>query len=940
MDELFRFVAMRPAKPADPDSAVQSRASADLIGVIADAATISERVRALAKWPVNGQLADYHFGGPMARFGTWAMANLLTADAANEQLHELTGSDAKKLSATKAFAADIASLDDTLLVLKYRSSGGSANSSDLQTARYGYDLVEQLAAEREPTLRHLLVPGARAPSPPPRPDPAPPPSPSDSASRRLSQVVAARAALRGAIRQGLGPLEAPAEPRQAADAAGAQPAPARATRGRAEAPSTSGAVAGGTPWHISEAAAQSMPRGAAATITGLAGDLRGTPAPILSARLADIEGDLRRTLALQDFAPQQTLFSVGSNLYGYLSPSQLAPGYGPLPVPAPVTIGQPGNLRPVGVGDLMIVRMNVKRYEGGEVGHIENVLRTEKLERDTRRLDRTEETVTTEVTTDKEEERDTQSTDRFSLKRETDSTVKTDAQVKAGLTVDAKYGPTVEIKADLQGSYQHQTEDVTKQSTEYSKDVVSRSVEKLSTKIRQLQTTITLQEFEERFSHGFDNTAPGGANVSGVYQFVDRISEAQIYNYGKRLLFDVMVPEPAAFYIWSQVQNTAAALPVQKPTDLTVTPSQLDGGNYQLYAQAYGATNIDPPPPEYVTVSQAWDATVAGDPHLFDKSAVLNLTDGYSAIQAAASGAWNYPDGQTPFVALMVGSNQVNLTVSGGPISLSGEEGTLPVGLHASHINSVTVTLEVLLESTQRVWEVWQEKAYAAIADAYKQRLSDYQHALAERQAAQAVAVGGRNPEANAAVMSAELRKSCIEQLTTQHFDLFGAVGSDTQGRPETDLGRLAIQGPFERFFEQAFEWERMTYFFYPYFWADKTTWAQRSLLDDSDDPTFADFLRAGGARVVFPVRPGFENAVIHYLETGLIWDGGDPPDISSSLYLPIVEEVAEAAQRPGDEVPVGDPWDVKVPTQLIKLRPDDALPTWKKVGQSWVPAN
>jgi hypothetical protein len=207
-------------------------------------------------------------------------------------------------------------------------------------------------------------------------------------------------------------------------------------------------------------------------------------------------------------------------------------------------------------------------------------------------------------------------------------------------------------------------------------------------------------------------------------------------------------------------------------------------------------------------------------------------------------------------------------------------------------------------------------------------------------QTAQAVAVGGRNPEANTAVIIAELRKACIEQLTTQHYDQFGAIGVDVKNRPEIDFGRLATQGPFIRFFEQAFEWERVVYFFYPYFWASKDTWVVRSLLDDSDDPNFADFLRAGAARVVFPVRPGFEDAVIHYLETGLIWDGGDPPDISSSLYLPIVQEVAEAEQQPGTEVAVGDPWDVRVPTQLIKLRKDDSLPSWQKVGGNWVPAN
>lgn len=938
MEELFRFVAIRPARPADPDKTVSTRASADLVLAIESAESVVARIRAISKWPIHASLADYAFGNAMAKLGDWAQGAVLTADTANAQARDLAGDDPRALVNKPEFDRDIAQLDDTLLVLKYRSTPAGVDYNALQSARYGYDLVEQLARAESPRLRHVLVAlqPARPPAPRPDPEPAPKPGPTDQA--RLDEVVAARSALRGAMRQGLGPL-ASARKTVPVVAKAIQP---RASTAKRVALSTSGTIPPGTAWHLSEDASKALPKEAAATIRGLAGDLRATPATVLATRLADVETQLRREMATNANRPNPELQLVGSNLYRGVEASTLALGYNQIGggLVGSTPIGSPGSLRPVGIGDLMIVRQNVKRYEGGEVGHIENVLRTEKMERDTRRLDRTEQTVTTEVTTDKEEERDNQSTDRSSLKREVDNTVRTDAQVKAGLSVDAKYGPSVEIKADLQGSYQRQTEDVTKQSTEFSKDVVSRSVSKLSTKIRQLQTTITLQEFEEKFSHGFDNSLAGATNVSGVYQFVDRISEAQIYNYGKRMLFDVMVPEPAAFYIWSQTKNTAAALPVTKPDDLTITPSALNEGNYQVYAQKYGATNIDPPPDEWVTVSKAWDATVADDPHLFDKSDVLVLPDGYSATQAAMSGAWWFPDDKTPFVAIVVGGNYVNIVSSPPVCTLSGEEGSLPVGFLAGNIDGVTATLEVLLERTDRAWAVWQEHAYGAIADAYRQREADYEHALAERQAAQAVAVGGRNPEANAAVIAAELRKSCIEQLTTQHFDLFGAVGQDSAGRPETDLGRLSIQGPFERFFEQAFEWERMTYFFYPYFWAAKDTWAQRSLLDDTDDPDFANFLRAGGARVVFPVRPGFEKAVIHYLETGLIWDGGDPPDISSSLYLPIVDEVAEAEQRPGDEVPVGDPWDVKVPTSLVHLRADDSLPVWKKSGEGWVPAN
>src|SRR5207249_3112934 len=113
-----------------------------------------------------------------------------------------------------------------------------------------------------------------------------------------------------------------------------------------------------------------------------------------------------------------------------------------------------------------------------------------------------------------------------------------------------------------------------------------------------------------------------------------------------------------------------------------------------------------------------------------------------------------------------VGSQNIDLANS-SYCNLSGEEGTLSAGLFAANINAATISLEILCERTDRAFQVWQEKAYAAIAQAYQQKLSDYQHALAEMQTAQAVAVGGRNPEANNAVIVAELRKVCIEQLTT-----------------------------------------------------------------------------------------------------------------------------------------------------------------------------
>ena len=69
------------------------------------------------------------------------------------------------------------------------------------------------------------------------------------------------------------------------------------------------------------------------------------------------------------------------------------PGTGPL---QPLPTGPSGVVTPVGIGDLLVVKQRLKRYEGGDVAHIENVLRSETFNRDTRRLDRIQTTLTTE----------------------------------------------------------------------------------------------------------------------------------------------------------------------------------------------------------------------------------------------------------------------------------------------------------------------------------------------------------------------------------------------------------------------------------------------------------------------------------------------------------------------------------------------------------------
>jgi hypothetical protein len=119
-----------------------------------------------------------------------------------------------------------------------------------------------------------------------------------------------------------------------------------------------------------------------------------------------------------------------------------------------------------------------------------------------------------------------------------------------------------------------------------------------------------------------------------------------------------------------------------------------------------------------------------------------------------------------------------------------------------------------------------------------------------------------------------------------------------------------------------------MDYTFYPYYWANRKNW-QEMYISDSVDPLFRSFLQAGMARIIVTVRPGFENAVQFFLETGLIWNGGEVPVIGDPMYMSIVDEMRKPLGTAQ-----GKYWITKLPTTLTILQDkstglavDQALP-------------
>jgi hypothetical protein len=234
------------------------------------------------------------------------------------------------------------------------------------------------------------------------------------------------------------------------------------------------------------------------------------------------------------------------------------------------------DVAPIGIGDLKVVKHWLRGYKLGEISHIDNVLLGELKSKVHRQLEKSEEVLSFSSQQQNETSRDTQTTDRFEIKREAESLLKTDLAVNAGLNVNATYqGTGYTIVAGVTGGFAYtrsQTEQA-KLSGNYAREVVDKAVKRVQSQVNQTRTTTTVLETEETNTHTLDNKQ-GSKHVSGLYHWLDKEYRARVYNYGKRLMFEFVLPEPAAFLVESRLRayetDVDVPAPPQPPTYVTL----------------------------------------------------------------------------------------------------------------------------------------------------------------------------------------------------------------------------------------------------------------------------------------------------------------------------------------------------------------------------------
>lgn len=620
----------------------------------------------------------------------------------------------------------------------------------------------------------------------------------------------------------------------------------------------------------------------------------------------------------------------------------------------------------IGVADYRRVEQELCCYIPGEVSHIENILAREYKEKATRQLVRSEDIYESTTEHEVEELNDTTTSTKFEMSSEIAQVINRDRSSNIGFSTGASgsyFGMTFQASANGDFSFAQSSSDSNTIARTYAEDVTRRALERIVQRTTVKRTSKILREFEDNNKHGYDNRN-GEQHVTGVFRWLDKVYKNRIVNYGKRLIYEFMIPEPGRFYkelILIEAQETGddgmgpgtTLVAPTHPKDLDVPingPADITRGNYQSLIAEYGVTAASPLPAtqplqnqSYIRIhspaerrqdtTTSFQQTALTVPADYECTTLVHDIELVIHRQLATDHHW-YLEVTTDSMESFqrpptYGSLNTTHTRSYTHSNLAI---TMPITptFRCKRLERVKLTLSGTLTLKSSVFQQWQQSVYDDVMSAYQQQLDAYNQAMnpgngsGTQPEPEEDTVMQTNPLYAKQYILKELKRICIDMMLRP----FGVhIGRDFYedagcGVVKPKLGaELDSYSRMVKFFEQAFDWQLLAQVFYPYYWAKQCDWKTLFQTQDAADHVLQEFLQSGMGRILVPVREGFEDAVTYFMETGEIWHGtGLVLDTDDELYLSIVDEVTHLDGEVEEE------WETIVPTSLTLVQGGSAL--------------
>jgi hypothetical protein len=327
-------------------------------------------------------------------------------------------------------------------------------------------------------------------------------------------------------------------------------------------------------------------------------------------------------------------------------------------------------------------------------------------------------------------------------------------------------------------------------------------------------------------------------------------------------------------------------------------------------AQRYGAMDVEPPPTLLIEVGFGWVSKLNEEDEQWGEdqfASMINIPGGYRPTWAKV--AWSALEGKNEdrefnFAFSVAGRSEgiehTVATYDGVVLRLRGDsdwpQGVPVTGrVHGAWDGAMYVQVTLSCVRTAEALDSWRLRTWQALRAGYealeREAAQDEQQRDYQRNLLGLVTTEGPAAE-NRRIERGELEKWAIKsmRLAPQNLNAIEQVGEFQEISPVY----AEAQAPIVRFYEDAFEWEHMNYFLYPYHWARRASWRMRNAAEAIDQQHQA-FLEAGAARVIVPVTPGFEdkvawflhpsNAAVSELERILKRPPTAPPSASSAAF-------------------------------------------------------
>jgi hypothetical protein len=505
----------------------------------------------------------------------------------------------------------------------------------------------------------------------------------------------------------------------------------------------------------------------------------------------------------------------------------------------------------------------------------------------------------------------------------------------ASVTASGGFGP-VQITTSVGYNASNASSQSRQSSSQHSQEITKKASSRAKSEHKVTFKVTSVHELEETSFREIANTLE--RPVRWDFHRLMRKWRIDLYRYDMRMTYDIVVPEPASYLLRKHIQlrmleQTLAqpfVMPIQAAEISRGSPGSTGPSDWVVLSGVYGVSLPPPPPPERPADGGKAEVKFVkqqnGDgfvkitlPEGYEFATWQGHDRNYSQMRDDDGNTWPFDYGSIDAL------NQENSDRLQGKFGKSNTydwrylyhwNSANPEGYTIEPDTTMNVAVEAVGRLTEDAFREWQMRCYELLSDAARMRYEERRDLLEKMRDDLVEELGREDALMLRKLEKEEIMKAVLRWLLGPDFRFYPQhlldlpnLTLDPNGylqyyekgaspfEPGTENVREAYHEPalkhgeIVKFLHHAIEWENVNYVLYPYFWTDEPRWDFKQSLFHSDY-VHRGFLRAGSARVVLTIRPGFEGPFLEWVEG--FPQGVMPADYP---YQTIADEVEQLAK-------------------------------------------